>query len=696
MVRQIRDVERHRREDSARKNRGHAEKAVIVLQPCADKERRELLESDDIEWLLYYFGVGCGLDDPFWYKFTAQQQRMIAAIRSAIRDGGDQAFAASRGEGKTTIAERLLLKCTLTGELNYSVLFASTGGHAETSLDSIKTAITDNELLLADYPEVCTPVIELAGAPQRANTQRVNGFRHDTGEPYEMAETRFSWCGQEVIFPNVPGSPSARAIIATRGLDAAVRGLKKRGKRPKLAVIDDPDTEDTARSEEQSKKLEMRIDRAIGGMGGQQRGIGRVILTTLQSRIAVSYKYTDREQKPSFKGERFRFLVEKPTRWDLWEQYVSMRREDWRNETALAHEFYIENREAMDAGAAVANPNRYEQGQLSALQFYFDEAARKGLDYAQTELDNDPPEESGPVESGINVGLIQRQLNGLPVRALPPGTVAITHTVDVGKWKLHWVVRAWLADGSGHTIEYGIQDVHGAKLRSDEGLDRALRAAVRRRIDEFHESNYSQGEVIETITLVDAGYRTDAIYAACAEAGIGVYPVMGFGKSAGCCGANFSPVQNKTRDVKPGDGWKMVRRGRIWLVECDADRWKAYEHDRWMTATDKPGCMFLWGTPSNQGERERMSADELGHRAYAQQICAEVEVEEMVKGVLKRKWKAKGENHWLDASYYGCVAANIKGVRLPMVSVGKATDIPESSYDCVRRRVSIPDHMRRR
>ncbi|MCK8178230.1 hypothetical protein, partial [Erwinia amylovora] len=83
-------------------------------------------------------------------------------------------------------------------------------------------------------------------------------------------------------------SPAAGSIVDTRGLDAAVRGLKKKGKRPKLAIVDDPYTEDTARSEEQARKLEKRIDAAIGGLGGQRRSIGRVVLTTLQSRTAVS------------------------------------------------------------------------------------------------------------------------------------------------------------------------------------------------------------------------------------------------------------------------------------------------------------------------------------------------------------------------------------------------------------------------
>ena len=51
---------------------------------------------------------------------------MIAAIRNAITYNTDQALAASRGEGKTKLFERLLLKYVLQGKVKFAVLFAAT------------------------------------------------------------------------------------------------------------------------------------------------------------------------------------------------------------------------------------------------------------------------------------------------------------------------------------------------------------------------------------------------------------------------------------------------------------------------------------------------------------------------------------------------------------------------------------------
>lgn len=687
----------------------------VVIPPCKDREARELLESDDVEWLQFFFAKDC--PNPFWYKFTEQQNQMIAAIRSAVMHGGDQAIAASRGEGKTTLVERLILKYTLQGIINFSVLFAATGSAAENSLESIKSDIAENELLRDYYPEVCVPVAALENTPNRAHYQTVSGTRHDNGKEFSKHPSKFSWCGHEVVLPAVPGSPSNGAIMATRGLDAAVRGLKKRGKRPQLAVIDDPDTEETARSEEQAAKLEDRIDKGIGGLGGQQRGIARVMLTTLQSRISASYKFTDPKAKPSWRGKRFRYLIKPPDRLDLWDEYVQLRRlnqqsgDEW---ARAAHEFYLENRKEMDAGAVVANIHRFDgstlpdgtNNEVSALQRYYNEVSRIGQSAVATEFDNDPPEEAGPQESGITASRVQRQLSGFAKHAVPASCVKITQGMDVKKNGIHWVVRAWDENATGYVIDYGFHESHGVRYASDDGVDVAIRRAILERMEIAKSTEYVKpdGEIMPLdLTLVDARYRMDAVYAACAEIKMGIYPVLGFGRSSGCWRATFTPYQRRTATEHPGDGWNMKLDGRVWVVHANADKWKAWEHDRWMTDPPLPGCMRLFGVAS--GER-RMSSDELGHHAYARHVVAEIEVEEMHKGVLRRLWKARpgyAQNHYLDASYYSDVAASILGIRLDMEQTKKRakalppTVKPQKSETKVRPSArDLADRARRR
>ncbi|MDD4891981.1 MAG: phage terminase large subunit family protein [Phycisphaerae bacterium] len=679
-----------RARDVARRRAATATTKDVSIPPCADPVRRADLEQDDAAWLRYY------CHELFTYDFTAQQVEMHHAIDHAITYGGDQAIAASRGEGKTKLFERETMKKTLQGVIGFALLLAATGSKAEDSLASIKRELETNERLLADYPEVCFPIRALEHTPNRAHYQTVSGRRIDTGEPYIRHPSRFKWCGQEVYLPDVPGAPAAGGIIATRGLDAEVRGLNKRDRRVDLVGIDDPDTEETVRSEDQAHKLMDRIDRAIAGLGGQRSHVARVMLTTCQSRKSVSFIYTDRKQKPSWQGKRFRFLVKKPDREDLWAEYLSLWRTGFEQTppdefARKAHQFYLDHREEMDAGAEVSNPNRHDarhledgsQFELSALQHYYNVVARLGQEAADCELDNNPPEETGPQESGITAYRIQRQLSGFRRKIVPPGTIALTQGIDCHKRLLYFVVRAWRADATAYTIDYGGAEVFAGGPRDDDGLDEAIKNALADRRDMVDADPYTRedGEIVPLDqTLIDAGYRTEAIYDYCRAAGLGFRPAMGFGKSAGCASPNFRAPVRSSPDKRVGDRWFLARQPKgVWLVCHHADHWKAWEHDRWMSRPPKPGSMTLWGQPSNHPDQ--LSDDEKAHFNYAKHLTAEVEVEEVVKGIAKRYFEAKSDtNHYCDASVLADVAASIVGVRL-MGQPRPAAPTPEWSEE---------------
>lgn len=657
-----------RRRDAERKKQSRLQaRRVHISVSAASLRRRTRLEKDVRKWLRHYF------PEVFEYDFTANQTAIVDAILTAATEGGDQSIAAPRGDGKTSIAECVIVYCVLKGILLFPVIFSATGDDAERILGNIKQRLEENERLVEDYNEVCGPAKALEGQPNRANGQVVYG---NIGS-VEFGDTRskIRWSGRQVVLPTiaVKGSRATGSVIATRGLDAAVRGLRYLTKRPDLAVIDDPETRDIAGSDDdrQRHKLELKIDQDIAGCAGQTRRLARVVLTTIMSRKSLSYKLTDPEQKPSFRGKRFRYMMQLPERLDLWDEFVSLTQTDWRAEpkTRVAHEFYLNHRDLMDAGAVVGNPyRRGDRVEVSAIESYFVEVARIGQESVSTEYDNDPPEETGPVESGITSHLILQHLSGYDRCVIPPGCTVVTQGVDVGKYALHFVVRAWRPDGTGFVIDKGVQDVAGTTIGQDMGVEHAILQALRARMEKANDGSYRtiDGEVVPvSLTLIDAGYKTDAVYAFCREAGLSCRPAMGIGKSAGCVRVHFQDVTRASKDRKPGDHWFLSRQSRgAWLVNMDADYWKAWEHARWLTATDKPGTMFLYGTASPEVGRRR-GRYEVEHFTYSKHLCAEVEVEEPIKGVLVRRWRAKSDtNHFFDASYMTNVAANMRGIRL--------------------------------
>jgi hypothetical protein len=649
---------------------------IVVIPPCVDRARRQQLEQNDIAWLMHYFAEETGEVGRYTYEFTGQQLEMAAAIARAIENGDDQAIAASRGEGKSTLAWRLTLKYVLQGRIKFPVLFAATGAAAANMLEEIKLELENNPRFHEDYPEVVFPILALEGVPQRAGTMLASGRRLDNDEIFEEVMIRFSWCGQQVYLPDMPGSPSRGAIFATRGLDAEVRGLRIKGRRVDLALIDDPDTEETARSEEQAEKLEKRIDRAIAGLGGQKKTVARIMLTTIQSTISVSAKFTDPQQKHSWKGKRMRMLVEPPADLDAWQNFITLWQQDQIEGTTKAHDLYAANRQRMDEGAIISNPHRHTEKQLSALEHYYTLVARYGQEAVDTEYNNDPPKPAETVDIGITPHRIQHQISGFARLIIPPGCTVLTQGIDCKKQSLHWVVRVWKPDGTGYTIAHGIHEVIGTKYGVEDGVEEAIRRAVIEHMEVFRNMEFRSpdGEIpidpANWLTLIDTRYQGDAVKSACVEIGSSIMPVMGFGVSKGCVkGRQFHPAREATAEVKPGDHYNLrltkMGKSKLWMVEADTDHWKRWEHARWMTGPDKPGRLHVFGESEEHGYRPRGRQNQDPNFQYAHHLCNEKEVDEPYKGQMRRVWKARAENvHWLDSSYYSDVAACIRGITI--------------------------------
>lgn len=82
-------------------------------------------------------------------------------------------------------------------------------------LDSIKAELKNNELLLADFPEVVHPIHCLEGIHQRASGQRYQGTPKNIG-----------WTAKEIVLPNIPGSKARSAVIRVAGITGRIRGMK--------------------------------------------------------------------------------------------------------------------------------------------------------------------------------------------------------------------------------------------------------------------------------------------------------------------------------------------------------------------------------------------------------------------------------------------------------------------------------------
>ena len=665
--------------DAERKRQQREAARDLAIPDIKDKIRRAACEADDCEWLMMYAA------DVFYNPFTPHQKKIIQDCGEALRYGTQKCKAAPRGDGKTSIVKYLALKYALCRQVSFPLIVSATASKSKKTLNSLKRRLASraDTPLSEDYPLECHVARYVDPWPSRARNVTANGQR----------QIHVEWGGDSIILPTWEDEEPLGPILLALGITSdELQGCNVYDRRPDFVMLDDLDSRDSLAAEDGviAAKIEEAVDKTIAGLGGQSRRLGQFMLCTITSRDAAAFKYSDPSQKPSWSGERIAAIAKWPDRADLWQSYMEYRQ--WGKGTLdekgnpvdvygrKAHEFLVKNYEEMHVGAVLSNPHNYERSILpdgspmhvSALQRCYDYIADNGMNSFLTEHQNDPPEDEGASESGINPRMIQMQVSGYERGVVPEGCTALVQGIDVGKWRFHWVVRAFKPDGTGFTIDWGYHKVYDTKYKSEEGLDRAIHRAILERISDFRDMDCAK-QFRDSLTLVDSGYRTEAVYAACVEAGMGVLPIKGIGYSAGVAErGKFRDVMKRETDKVPicdGAYYKVMRKlaplPTFKLVCADADQWKAWEHDRWMTAMDKPGCMFLFGEKSK--EPELLSIDQQEHGQYAHQICAEVEVEDVVRGGIVRKWKtktSKAENHWLDASYYSDVAAAIKGIRV--------------------------------
>lgn len=628
----------------------------IEIPPCADRRRRNRCEKDVFLFLKTYWPL------KYANPWTEDQREMINAVLAGIRYGRDQAIAGPRSGGKTAIVEGVMVYALLLGLIKFPMIVAATGPKANEIFANIKKMFERSDLLAADYPEIVYPILMLERSPARGNMQTVAG-----------EFTNIKWSSEEVIFPTTKGSKCAGSKIMTRGIDGEIRGKRDDVMRPDFVLIDDPETRESANSDLLTEERERAIENDIAGLAGPGERLARVILCTIQNRRCLAYRFTDRKQKPGWNGKRFRSMVTKPEREDLWEKYLEVYRNGLEDGSDLdgrgAMRLYLENQADMECGSKMGNPARFtrktaEDGtplEISALQNYYNEIVRNGRSYVLTELDNDPPEESGPQTSGITSKLVRSRLNHRPQGIVPSSALAVTGFVDQGDTYCHWSIVAWLAGATGLVIDYGVEEVHPSKSGIDRAILNAFQSIRGRLVNEPYLDDQGQPRAVDKV-LIDAGNRDTVVYQFIRESGGTLFrPSKGFGSKH-----RQSPFNGASRTIPGqrivGNHWIDVRMKThgVWLVEMDADYWKRFVHDRFLTPTMNDdgtlqrGAMSLWGK------------DPQPHFNFSHHIVAEMEEEEFIPGKgTRKKWVEKNKNnHWLDTTYGNCVAADMCGVQL--------------------------------
>src|SRR3990170_9080006 len=205
---------------------------------------------------------------PFHFKAADKIER-------SVRSGGRFAFAMPRGQGKSSLCEWAAIWATFNGFRPYVVMVGATQADAEQRLENIKTELDSNDLLLEDYPECCHPIRKLERSTRRCQGQKYQG--HGTG---------IQWGKDGIRLANIPGTQGGGTIIEAAGITGWLRGRVQklsdgRSLRPSLAIVDDPQTRESAKSETQSRDREATIAADIAYMGGPDEPMAVIMPCTV-------------------------------------------------------------------------------------------------------------------------------------------------------------------------------------------------------------------------------------------------------------------------------------------------------------------------------------------------------------------------------------------------------------------------------
>jgi len=696
---------------AARKERSRSHAAAVSLAgrdigqlpDPVDPERR-LKAKDDFRFFCEsYFLL------TFHLPWSNDHLKVIAKIEEAVLKGGLFAMAMPRGNGKTSLAEIACLWATLYGHRDFICLIGSDEGHAMDMLESIKTELDGNDLLAEDFPDVCFPIQCLDGIANRCS-----------GQLYQEERTHIGWTAKDIVLPTLKPagwldhaslgsftdekgySLASGAIVKVAGITGRIRGMKfKRSDgqtaRPSLVVIDDPQTDESARSLSQCATRESILAGAVLGLAGPGKKISGIMPCTVIRPGDMADNILDRDKHPEWNGQRTKMVYAFPTNEKLWTRYAEIRSESLRNGHGgrEATDFYCENREAMDAGAVVAWPERHNYDELSAIQHAMnlklqDEAA------FFAEYQNEPLPEEVSDDDLMTAEQVAAKTNQLGRGAVPIGCNHLTMFIDIQAKLLFYVTTAWEDDFTGYVIDYGsypdqkrgyftLRDARHtlATAAPKTGLEGSIYAGLEALTNQrlFQKLRRDDGADMQIERcLIDAnwGVSTDVVYQFCRQSAHSAILLPSHGRFVGASSVPFSEYKRKLGD-RVGHNWRIPNvhgKRAVRHVVFDTNYWKTFCHARLAVAMGDKGCLSLFG---DNAER---------HRLFAEHITAEYRVKTAGRGRTVDEWKLRpeaSENHWLDCLVGCAVAASIQGVVLFGAGQGSAPKRPRLKLSELQR-----------
>lgn len=650
------------------------------LPKVAKPKRKAACKRDLHKYLTTYFPNTAGLK-----PFGEAQKALIASIQAVILRNGKALHRFPRGYVKTTISELAALWATSYGHRHFVPIFGANRNAAHEIIESIRMELAENDLLYEDFPEVCHAIRALEGKVQRCRSQT-----------YQGQPTYIEWSADTIVLPTIPKSAASGAIIKSIGIKQASRGMRHKcadgeARRPDFFIVDDPQTDDGARSEITVNAILSVLKKAIGRAGGHNRGISGVVNATPICAGDVVEKLSNPKLFPAWRVQRAKMM---PRAADAHEtfwlgDYARVRNEfdrsspdDQKRAHAAATALYKSRREEADAGCEVSWRHCYseEDGEISAIQHAYNILIDDGPEVFASECQDEPvKDESSAARNHLTPELILGKLNGLARGVVPKSCEWLTAAVDMHDRLLYWTVAAWSPTFGGGPVDYGtypkqsmgyfaqasapiaMADVHRG-LTEEAWLLAGLTALV----DQLTKSVYTRedGLTLRISSIgIDSRWKKELVWTFCRRHPCAILLTPTMGHFIGATSKPFDEYKPES-GARNGMHWRFPppREGQQFLL-ADVNWWKTQAATRLALPKGTPGG---WEISGGTDQRE--------HILLADHYCSEEPVDVSAKGrnVAEWKWKpGRPDNHWWDNLVICAVLGSILGAKFGVEAEGK-------------------------
>lgn len=624
-----------------------------------DWKRRRKAEKSPAEWMKTYC-LGTFIDDPPPPKGV----KIIDAMYSAVGAGRPYLVLMSRGFGKTSYTEGVVSYCLATARCKFCVVVSLNKEAAAAIVEDI-VRLFGSEPFATDYPDIALPIILKDGSWKRKQT---SGGK--------STDCRFT--NGRLVFPRVVDDdgnevPTAHSFLIPKALKA-VRGTKRGTLRPDLIVLDDlQTTEDADNPQTVAKKLRYIRNDIMNAGGKSELSIINTATVIASDDLAERLAEDKTWSTTRFKAfDHFPDDFIKDPRNGLWAQYWAIWDKDSENgdKHPNALKFYRKNRKAMDAGADVLNPMRFDKDrdQISCVQHLMDRYHKVGRSAFMAEMQMQP--DVGEFVISINPRKVREKSVDMPRFFIPDGTAKVVVGTDLNlSYAISTVILAVRPDTTAHVIYHETfpTDIDG-KLTSKAYYD-----AVYAELERYAARVRSFGIHIDAWGIDINGKNFDAGADFCKAKGLPVYATQGKDSYHWTATPRTRIEDAVGRTVMLGDAREQVKRGagRKWLW-FDSDFYREQAQVAMAAPVGAVGGLTLY-------EDESLARDD-----FAVQFCKErLEWKREHNGRTEYRWKSGDPHDLLDATAIAyAVAAQLK------IQVGRS-DIKAAATRIARRRAAV-------